>query len=708
MSSTSVTEVFQNTINDDIYVLDRLDKYGLDSFDNRENEEVIRFNGFGSPLEIKPSSSHQSDLIIQIINSPYSMISNLNLINTTIELINSPYSEISNNVIQDISNHGSTEIISVINSSHSFLSNNMIQKIDSSRNQTVGISVRNSNNVTISGNIIEEIYTTIYERTGDLTSAILILDSYNITVNSNHINNIRGSSSAGIQILNSGNNLIYDNQISQIENIISSRTEAFGIFLFNSTDSQIFQNYIQTILSNSEVLIALSFGISVLDVSNVIVNNNTIDNIEAFSDSPQTVGITISNATYVQINDNQISNISAISEIESRGIVIGIELSSSYFVKLKNNNISNIISHGRTAYGISVDTSEDIEFHSNLIDTIKTTSIYVTNAEGIILRDSNRTLLSGNLIHNIIAEIIPSEIQPIFPRIATSVGITIFEVINISISDHHISQVEALTTNVPADAMGMIISYTQFIKLSFNTIKEIITLDTDGLSLGILISRSKYSEVLHNNLTSIVSNGFVYYIQQVFSRNLVTSYNSLTIEGEKEVKGGLYAIKVHSLTISNNVVHLNQSTLGFQTVVISFSDLFNITNNNLVDVKNNSVGILLRSAINGTIDFNYIDSFLLWIEMTNESININCNSNHINNVIHNSCPIGEYVNINDLVPDEYSGFNDEIQINTTNSSIIRIVTIANTDKKSNFSIGLIGGLIFSGVVGIFFYIRKKR
>lgn len=709
--SPTATEVQQNNTDNDISILERLNEYNLDPFYDLENREVIMFNGFGTPLKISPSNSHQTDLRIQIINAPYSIISNLTLVNTTIELINSPYSKISNNLVQDINNHGYTEIISLINSSHSFLTNNVIKGIDSSSNQTVGISVRNSSNVTVSGNIIEEIHTTIYERTGDLTSGILISDSYNITIKSNNINNIRGSSSAGILIFNSSNNLIYENQIYQIENIVTSRTEAFGIFVFNSTESQIFLNSIQTILSNSKVLIALSFGISLLDVSQVIVENNSIEEIEASSDSPQTVGITISNFTQVQINDNLITDISAISDIESKGIAIGVELSSSRNVELNHNIISNIVSLGRTAYGISGDTSEDLELHSNLIEAINAISIYVVNAEGIILRDSNRTRLSTNKIHNVIAEIIPSEKSSLFPRIATSVGITIFEVTNISISDHIISNVESVTANVPADAMGLIISYSQYIEINSNTIKEIITLDMDGLSLGILLSRSKNSEILQNNLTNVISNGIVYYIQQVFSRDLNTSNNILLIDGKKEIKGGLYAIKVQNLTLMNNIIHLNQSTLGFHTVVISFSVLFNITNNKLVDTNNNSVGILLRSAKNGTIDFNYIDNFLLWVEMTNESLNINCNGNHVNSIIHNSCPVGEYVNISDLAPAEYSmQIDDEVQINIINTSTIRFAPLEiENENEFNLSNALIGGLLLSGVVGIIsLFVRRKR
>ncbi|MCE7734880.1 MAG: hypothetical protein GPJ54_08395 [Candidatus Heimdallarchaeota archaeon] len=643
------------------------DKYTNLDYSERKSSTTEEFNSkiisskYNFPNNITISINNILSSI-QIINAPGTIISNLNLLNTSIELMNSPNSLIMNNRIHNLSNTSALSAISITNSSNTKILNNIIEDSSSSDGEMMGILVNSSLNVEIHNNTINNLSSEINNNLTSISLGILISNSTYSNITNNQITNIFGVSTSAIVIEKGEHNRITSNIISDIETFSTDRSESFGILLVNTSNNLVENNNLQNIFANNYKARSFAFGISLTGVSDSYVIENNISVIEAIADRPDSFGIHLASSSRIEIKGNYIEKIFTHSDIERRAFSTGIYMSHSDNLIITQNSITKIITEGRASYAIYADNSNMIEISNNLIYDLFSISKYQNTADGIIIRIVNNLIISKNNISEIESLTINDGNNLAIP---SAIGILVDNIINSTITKNYIENINSIGNAIPTDSIGILASSNQYATIQNNTISKIYSNKYDSFSIGITSHSSSNLKIIENKIDKIQSDSNSILMYQAFSKHVSVSDNSIIISGDGEKINGIYSVKNFNETVLNNKITSNHQIIGAPAIFVSFNELFTVLNNNLNDVINNSIGIVIRSGNNGIIRGNYITNFLLWMQMTVDSISVACDANRIDNNIHEECIVGEFHDLvsleneiqNNFVTDNFDDIN---------------------------------------------------
>lgn len=544
-----------------------------------------------------------------------------------------------NNRIHSLSNNSAITAISIINSSNTVIMNNVIENSTSTNGGMTGILINDSLSVKIHNNTINNLISEINDDMSSISLGILISKSNFSNVTDNHITNIFGVSTSAIVIEKGRNNRIVSNIISDIATFSTDRSESFGILLVNTSSNLVENNNMQNILANNQLARSFAFGISLTGVARTSVINNNMSVIEAIADRPDSFGIHLASSSEIEIRGNYIEQVFTHSDIESRGFSTAIYMSYSEKLIISKNEISQIIAEGRASYAIYADNSNLLEISSNSIYELYSTSRYQNTADGIIIRIVNNTIISNNNISKIESFTINNGNNLAIP---SAIGILVDNIINSTITKNYIFNVNSKGNSIPTDSIGILASSNRNAIIQYNIISDIYSKNFDSFSIGLTSHATNELTINNNEISKIQSESNSISMYQAFSKHIQIINNSISISADGEKINGIYSVKNFNETIFNNRIISNHQIIGVPAILVSFNELFTVYNNNLNDIINNSIGIAIRSGNNGIVQENHITNFLLWMQMTDDSISVSCNGNRVDNIVHGGCIIGEF------------------------------------------------------------------
>lgn len=322
---------------------------------------------------------------------------------------------------------------------------------------------------------------------------------------------------------------------------------------------------------------------------NSTIANNIIGN---FTDSTYTCGIKLVNCPNTEIYNNTIFNVTSTSNSVS-----GIHLVNSGNTTIRNNTIKKITSTStdvpRDAYGIQIETSEDVHVFDVIIEDLESSS---GNGYGILASYSSDSEINDSFI---------SDISSSFSQ-----GIHLVSSERLIMKNNTIANVTSTSNFVS----GIHLINSQDTTIRNNTIKTIAStssgFDAPRDSYGILINSSQGVHILDTSIEDLDSNGYGYGILVSSSPNSALN-DSFINDINSRSSHGLHITDSKSTVVKNNSISgLSSSTQASSAVSFQNSNSSSILLNKIetIDAVLIVSGIYLDSSTGSIVGNNTIDT----------------------------------------------------------------------------------------------------